>query len=243
MTEAEWLASNEPEAMLRHLGDNGRDRKLRLFTCACCRRIMFLVTDERSRRAVEIAERLVDGLVSKEGVERAWDDARQAANDAAAAFEEQDQWDQEEWNANAAAECAADAALQTIHWRYVEYASAPHDDSVIFLGKDAADAIKYSGSQEDLIAERRAQAVLLRDIFGNPFRPVEANPAWLSWNGRAIPRMAEAIYEERAFDRLPILADALEEAGCTDAAILEHCRGPGPHVRGCWVVDLLLGKQ
>ena len=64
-----------------------------------------------------------------------------------------------------------------------------------------------------------------------------------SWLASLVLGLAQAIYDERAFDRLPILADALEDAGCTDAAILEHCRGPGPHVRGCWVVDLLLGKQ
>ena len=71
---------------------------------------------------------------------------------------------------------------------------------------------------------------------------VELDSRWLAWNGGTIHHLAQAIYDERAFDRLPILADALEDAGCTDAAILDHCRQPGEHVRGCWVVDLLLGK-
>jgi hypothetical protein len=86
----------------------------------------------------------------------------------------------------------------------------------------------------------RRSALLLRDIFGNPFRPVTTDSGWLT------PRVvtpARTIYDDRAFDRLPILADALEEAGCTNADILAHCREPGPHVRGCWVVDLLLGKE
>jgi hypothetical protein len=87
------------------------------------------------------------------------------------------------------------------------------------------------------------RANLLRDIFGNPFRPATLDPAWLRWNDDAIPKLAQAIYDERSFDRLPVLADALEDAGCTDAEILKHCRQPGPHVRGCWVVDLLLGKE
>jgi hypothetical protein len=90
--------------------------------------------------------------------------------------------------------------------------------------------------------EIRYQCSLLRDIFGNPFRPVAIDPAWLKWNDATIPRQAQAIYDERRFADLPILADALEEAGCTNADILEHCRGPGPHVRGCWVVDAMLGK-
>jgi hypothetical protein len=84
------------------------------------------------------------------------------------------------------------------------------------------------------------QAALVRDIFGNPFRPAAVSPRCLS---EPVISLARAIHTDRAFDRLPILADALEEAGCTDAEILNHCRGPGPHVRGCWVVDLVLGKE
>ena len=83
---------------------------------------------------------------------------------------------------------------------------------------------------------------LLRDVFGNPFRLLSVQRHWLTWNDRTIPKLAQTIYDDRRFDLLPILADALEEAGCDNADILAHCRGPGPHVRGCWVVDLLLGK-
>jgi hypothetical protein len=84
------------------------------------------------------------------------------------------------------------------------------------------------------------QADLLRDIFGNPFRPVVFSPAWRS---ETVVALASAVYAERAFDRMPILADALEEAGCDHPDVLSHCRGPGPHVRGCWVVDAVLGKE
>ncbi|MBY0522840.1 MAG: hypothetical protein K2R98_05560 [Gemmataceae bacterium] len=84
---------------------------------------------------------------------------------------------------------------------------------------------------------------MVREIFGNPFRPMSVEPSCVAWCGATVGKLADVIYEERAFDRLPILADALEDAGCTDAAILEHCRGPGLHVRGCWVVDLLLGRE
>ena len=96
--------------------------------------------------------------------------------------------------------------------------------------------------QLPLLEERRQLAVILRDVIGNPFRSVSVLPSWLAWNDGAIRKMAQAIYDGRAFDRLPLLADALEEAGCADADILSHCREPGEHVRGCWVVDLLLGK-
>src|SRR5262249_12660565 len=91
-------------------------------------------------------------------------------------------------------------------------------------------------------AERATQAALLRCVFGTPFRPVAVDPAWRTWDGGTIPRLARAAYEDRGFDRLPVLADALEEAGCTDAALLEHLRGPGPRVGGCGAMDLLLNK-
>jgi hypothetical protein len=90
---------------------------------------------------------------------------------------------------------------------------------------------------------RAGEDEFLRDVVGNPFRPAVVNAAWLAWNDRAIQKIAQHSYNDYAFDNLPVLADALEEAGCTDADILGHLRGPGPHVRGCWVVDALLGKM
>jgi hypothetical protein len=92
-------------------------------------------------------------------------------------------------------------------------------------------------------SERREQARRLRDLFGNPFRPVILDPTWLCWNDGATVKIAQSLYDGRRFTELPILADALEDAGCTDRAVIEHCRAGGGHVRGCWVVDLLLGKK
>ncbi|OGZ69933.1 MAG: hypothetical protein A3F47_01340 [Candidatus Staskawiczbacteria bacterium RIFCSPHIGHO2_12_FULL_38_11] len=101
-----------------------------------------------------------------------------------------------------------------------------------------------AGYRDALNSLRGHQCQILRDIFGNPFQPPPAiNPVWFRWSDGAIIKIARVIYDEHGFDRLPILADALEDAGCTDAAILEHLRGPGPHVRGCWALDLLLGKE
>jgi hypothetical protein len=85
---------------------------------------------------------------------------------------------------------------------------------------------------------------LIRDVIGDPFRPsLPLPPAVLSWRDRLVPRLAAAIYDEQEFDRLSVLADALEEAGCTAPEILDHCRGAGPHVRGCWLLDLILGRE
>jgi hypothetical protein len=97
----------------------------------------------------------------------------------------------------------------------------------------------YAYSEPTGDSKEEAEAALLRDIFGNPFRPVTAVPDWLT---STVTQLAKSIYQDRTFDRLPILADALQDAGCNNADILAHCRQGGVHVRGCWVVDLLLGK-
>jgi hypothetical protein len=89
-------------------------------------------------------------------------------------------------------------------------------------------------------SELAIQAALLRDIFGNPFRPVAFDPLWRTSTAVGLAR---TMFESRDFAAMPVLADALEEAGCDNADVLAHCRGPGPHVRGCWVVDLVLGKS
>jgi hypothetical protein len=107
--------------------------------------------------------------------------------------------------------------------------------------------VALSVSQEEakcqLATEEAKQVDLVRCIFGNPFRPAHINPGCLAWNNRTVPKIAETIYDERDFDRLLVLADALEEAGCHDVEILAHCRKPVMHALGCWVLDLLLGKE
>jgi hypothetical protein len=91
--------------------------------------------------------------------------------------------------------------------------------------------------------ERVRQAALAQDVFGAPFLPAQPEAFWLRWNDGCVGKIAQSIYDERRFQEIPILADALEDAGCDDEDILTHCRRPGRHVRGCWVIDLLLGKS
>jgi hypothetical protein len=95
---------------------------------------------------------------------------------------------------------------------------------------------------ERVRAAEALQPLVLADLLGYPGHIPAVGQAWLSWNNRTIPRLAQAIYDEYAFGRLPILADALEEAGCDDADILAHCRSGGEHVRGCWALDWVLGE-
>jgi hypothetical protein len=92
--------------------------------------------------------------------------------------------------------------------------------------------------------ERQAQATLLHDLFGNPFRSSSRLPPHvLAWNDGTVLHVARGIYDKRVFDSLPILADALLDAGCDNETLIQHCRSEGPHVQGCWAVDLILGKE
>lgn len=227
LTEAEWLSATEPQTLLGHLQAIGGSspRKDRLFACGCCRRIWHLMTDNRSRNAVLIAEQFADGLVSEESRKSANDEARDAANTAKEAFDwEKGQWEQEEWDRLATAECAADAGLDTILlWKDCGPAA-----------EQARDAVKFSGSPEDEAAERAAQADLLRHIVGNPFRPLSVPKEWPT----AIISLAEALYQgdEVAF----ALHDALAEGGF--ATFAEHFRVAG-HPKGCAWLDAILGKS
>ena len=176
----------------------------------CCRRVSHLVTDSRSHRAVEVAERFADGLATESELGAASGAAWQAANS------------------------TSDFALSTI-------AYATGRDANGLIG-----AYFMCEPGEDQAAEKE-EVVILRDVVGNPFRPVALSPAWRS---PAVLALAQAAYNNRILlagilepDRLAIVADALEEAGCNDADILGHLRGPGPHLRGCCAIDLILSKD
>jgi len=105
----------------------------------------------------------------------------------------------------------------------------------------AAWAVEQHGPRHD--AELLAQCHIVRDIFGNPFRLVAFDFLWRRWNNGVVMALAQEMYDSRDFSKAPLLADMLEDAGCADPQLLDHLRGPGPHVRGCWAVDLILGKS
>jgi hypothetical protein len=219
MTEAEWLAATDPTPMVRFLEGKVSDRKLRLFGCGCCRRAWDLLVRKPSRAAVEAAEAYADGLLDAASLRAARNAARNAANLMA----------KKEIPFNGQAIYAA-GAVQEICWiEFLGWNGAAYTLCQRFVAPNAASR------------ERKAQADMLRDIFGNPFHPVALNPSWLT---STVLALAIGIYEERAFDRLPILADALQDAGCDNEDILNHCREScRVHVRGCFVVDLVLGKS
>jgi hypothetical protein len=246
LTPTEWDTCTDADKMLFCLHRKASSRKLRLFVCACCRRILDRMLDERSRRGIEVAERYADGLASESDLEM----ARKGTADA---------WNAEmgpDWSRYLAARaahfaCETEAqsflharneARGVVRWSVaLDAASQAVEDAMTRRYYDGQGPLYYAPEREAAVASEVAtQAVFLRDVFGNPSRPVAIDPSWLTPN---VCQLAAGIYEGRAFDQMPGLADALEEAGCHNADILAHCRGPGVHVRGCWVIDLLLGRE
>jgi hypothetical protein len=230
MTEAEWMACTDPQKMLEFLRGKASDRKLRLFACASCslrygehfRTIPLEVGGDPGQKAIQVAEHYADGLASSHEVEA----AEKKASDYSDRFIDETFG----FSEAAAAYWAAAGLLR---------------ESAFLM---SAWPVTFPSDTEEM---RAAQAALFREVFGLlPFRPASLDPSWLTWKDGTIPRLAEVIYHDRELPsghldhhRLAVLANALEDAGCENAEILNHCRGPGPHVRGCWVVDLLLGKE
>lgn len=227
MTEEEWFAYVEPRAMKWFLhgawGEQPRwsERQKRLFVCACCRRIWSELADERSRQAVIMAEQYVESAVSKEALEGAGD---------AASVVSDGYWHEgfhEQGIPRPYSVAAYNTTVSSDWW-----GGAP--------AFDAPDAIILEVTP-DRAVEAAAQCEILREIVGNPFRPVAFNPDWRTSD---VMLLANGIYAERAFDRMPILADTLQDAGCDSDDILNHLRDAhATHVRGCWALDLVLGKE
>jgi hypothetical protein len=238
-----WETSTLPERMMV-VHPPGSGRKGRLFMVACCRAAWDSLPDG-SRRAVEFAEGWAD-LPAPAVEDDAWERAMgagqqeafltgQALRDAETRAEVIRSFPDLNAKGRRGAlqhnEVRAEAQLERLR-REANAAMAAHASMFRYWAAD-------DFSRCARVAGWQAAADLLREVFGNPFRPAVLAPGWRT---EAVVAVARGAYAERASGRLPVLADALEDAGCTDADILAHCRGPGPHVRGCWVVDLVLGK-
>jgi hypothetical protein len=180
---------------------------------------------------VEVAERFADGLASAAELEAAREAAEVAALDAP--FFSAPAYRAAQAAADGSAREAAHGVLLAGHQMAVRagaYEGVP--------GSDEQQAQKEAAAWED-----RAQCAALREVAGNLFRPVALDPAWLARAGGAALQLARLIYDNDQFSDLPFLADALLDAGCTNEALLAHCRAPGAHRRGCWAVDLLLRRE
>jgi hypothetical protein len=229
----DWLACADPHAMLPHLRVKASTRKLRLLAAACCRRIWHVLLDERLQRAVEVAERSADGAASTKELA-----AARAATRAVGGLAYESSVVRAVWSATRRdIRPAVSVACLAANMALGKYLSCTRLGKKWSVGVTEPLVPHYTADAKE---EEKKQAVLVRDIFGNPYRPVTLASAWRTAN---VVALAQSIYDERAFDRLPILADALEDAGCDNAEVLNHCRRPSVHVRGCWAVDLLLGER
>jgi hypothetical protein len=218
MTEAEWLECGEAWQLDNAVREQVSTRKVRLFLAACCRSVWNSLPAD-CHKVIQVNELFADGQVGPKEMESA---------------------------------CLACRGISTnLEMRVIESMMAWRP-SFTPLNEVALERAGKAGdiSPNTLARFAAGHADLFREVIGNPFRPVSINQSWLDWNDSAVVRLAQAAYDERELSsghldthRLAILADALEEAGCSDAEVLTHLRDPGPHVRGCWVLDLLLGKQ
>jgi hypothetical protein len=243
MNEEQWRNGNDELAMLLYLQnhhgcrpqvaapseeDSFRGiRKIALFECACCRRIWDRLTDPRSREAVEVFERCIEGEATAEE----WQSAQREAQSVRAAHQvPRTPAAYPSRAALAVANLAGQVLFDLRHptYSYVNPSVAVH----------ALEAVPCNFLQlREYYMELPGIPQLLRCVFGNPFRSVAFDPSWRTPDAVAV---ANTIYYERRFDELPILADALEESGCNDSEILGHARAAEKHVRGCWVVDRIL---
>ncbi len=264
MTEAEWLECTDPKKMLRfvwkqkrligtwrhrllgwlrHTSISVSDRKLQMLVLAYSRRHLYLINDERDVKAIELAESYIEGRATEHELRKA-----------SAVCQTRESLFAGETPHPPLAYWVADACLNPLNvigdpWDY-QCSLAEFTVSMIVTVVAHAAAPAPKGSEQWLhewkgicASEANALAIMLHDILGNPFRPLTIGPSLLTLYEGTVVKLAQAIYDDRSFDRLPILADALEDAGCDNVEILSHLRGPGPHVRGCWAVDLLLGKK
>jgi hypothetical protein len=258
MTEKEWLESSDPLAMAEFVGndwDRGKadwvpsefkfsDRRFRLLACACCR-LAERTFKSAQLQALDSAEQFVEGRLGPDEfkvlIEGVGDDQGE--------FHDTLYRDQLPDRKLIAAHLISCACLHPRDQAYPSDCAIEAAFGASFLPPSEVRMFRSSEPKTSafgqlyypIVFEIRSVLIsgLIRDLFGNPFRPVAFDPRWRTADTVGLAR---GIYDERAFDRLPLLADALMDAGCADEQVLGHCRSEGPHVRGCWVVDLVLGK-
>jgi hypothetical protein len=228
VSEADWLAETHPFYMLnwwRYFRGKPSSRKRRLLACASCRLVWHLFADKCLREAVECAEQFVEGKASESELHSLSARAR------ALGLARGEPLGTMPFDAPGR-QSLADS------WRVAHAASASAGPEDFSFGNAMHYVAQDGGRGRDTVDV--GQTALIREILGDTPYPVTLEPRWLTCN---VVELANFIYDERAFDRLTLLADELEDTGCDSKEIIAHCRSKRPHVRGCWVIDLLLGKK
>jgi hypothetical protein len=254
MTEAEWDGCTDPQSMLNFLRNAGMlsERKARLFACAALRRLWDTLADERSRRAVEVSEQFADGLATAAQLAQA---RAEAKGPLLWAHRPPDlPWEALRATLEVANPNTALGAIYQVLKPEVWEAARAQGQGGVSLEPNTVSTAREAALGTNPVAERDAraqQAQLLRELFGPlPFRPGTSDRSLLRWHGGLVMHLVHAAYEEQLlpegyFDpaRLAVLADAVEEAGCSDPELLNHLRVAGGHVKGCWAVDAVLGRS
>ena len=253
MKDEDWLRCTWPGEMIPYLPTERNDWRIRLFGCACCRRIWGLLIDDRSRKVIELAERHAAGQAGDRELAAGCLDAYRAHQALSLGEQRQLTASSRAHALNMASRAAACMGERTVSTAFkaadLAAAAVGHAAAAARWGEDGG--IEWAAhdhfDQEAYDLELAGQCLLLRDLFGSPLRPGEDE---LPWRTPTVATLARATDQERLLPggeldkvRLAVLADALEEAGCSDPAILEHLRGPGPHVPGCWAVEFLLARR
>jgi hypothetical protein len=238
MTEEEWLDCTDPGAMLDFLAGNVSYRKLRLFACACCRRIWGLLEKYCGQFAIELLELEENQLAYLGQLDPALAPVGRAV----------------EVTRSQATRAALESVLSAgvLRVGYLDFPAVSIFDrlrraaSLIDAAESCADSAATAAEAAGMAsrdAERAEQARLLREVIGNPFYTPQLDPSWIRWNDWTVRRLVREIDFEESYEEMPVLGDALEDAGCTEPDLLEHCRQTAPHFRGCWVLDLVLDRQ
>jgi hypothetical protein len=245
-----------------HGGGQVSDRQWRLFAVGGCRQVWHHITSDVARHAVEVAERFADGLASQEELAAAWwsfeglpghltDQAVNAAEKATACPTAVSRHLGSRLPADLVRQIVIGHLTSCVISATAEAVSQPAGNAARNAAGGVAAGMRAVRARDEAKAavqkgHKARHCDLLRDVIGNPFRPLPPIPAAvLAWNDRCVVKLAARIYEERDFSpaSLGVLGEALEEAGLTDGEVLSHLRGPGPHVLGCWATDLLLAKS
>jgi hypothetical protein len=234
MNEASWRSCTDPALLLRFHERELSDRKLRLFACHCVRRVWPLLMRVPVRQAVLMAERFADGAVQRDELRASWQAVRKALSTAPLGTRWED-----------ALMAALDATSDPVTAYYAGNAARSVAHALDADWRKAHARAVRPGDRERMRSgspdERAWQCKVLRDLL--PFEPVEIDPTWQAWAGGQVVALAQSIYDEQRWQDTPVLADALEEAGCIDERILAHCRSGAMHLRGCWLVDALTGRS
>ncbi len=241
MLEHEWLECTDPQRMLDFLQDKTSLRRLRLLACACLRGVWNLL-DEDCRSFVELVERNPDSTQELahwiESAMRHRLQGKRASH--VLEFETPPLWHIATALISGQPRDIKNLITSAADLRHAEVNDTSAARRAAVGNELQAVRAAWAKAEAAKKSELIRQCALVREIFGHAFKPVAFHTSCLSFDA---VNLAQKIYDDRAFDRMPILADALMDAGCDNGEIIAHCRGNGPHARGCWVVDLLLGKE